>query len=457
MFAWGIASIPLNRTEPLRAAVAREMAETGSFAVPRLYGEPFLTKPPGQYLAIRACAALTGRVDEVSARLPSVVASIALVLMIHGVFLRLYPRRDALLMAMFLPWTIAWFDKAPSAEIDMLLTALCGISILSVWKATSGETRWWMVSAWLSLTAATLCKWPAPAFFLFAVLPWLAFDGRLSILRSRASLVGLGLSVGVVALWLIAVDREVGASMLWDTVVREGGQRFDGDPVQRGRSSWMLETLAFPFRVIGANLPLALWAGWVVFQLRRQSTELFPPPCRRLVLLLVWWVVPNVAFWSLLPQHVLRYALPVTPAIAALGAIGMIGILRRARSERFYLVSSSLILLGMVLTRGAYSEVVLPGRTVSRAARENAALLRDIVPRDETLYIGLVREEGVLFYAGRRVRRLTSTPVQGIYLLLTEAEYRSGTYARAETMGEIRDHQKAPLTVVRWSGNGPEP
>jgi len=455
LFAWGIASVPLNRTEPLRATVAREMCETGSFAVPRLYGEPFLTKPPGQYLAIRACAAITGRIDEISARLPSVLASLALVFMIHGVFRKLYPARDALVMAMFVPWAIAWFDKAPSAEIDMLLTALCGISILAVWRAASGDSIWWMAVAWLSLTLATLCKWPAPAFFFLAVVPWLAFERKLSLLRSRGSLVGLVLSAALVGTWLWEVDREVGVRMLWDTVVREGGQRLDGDPVQRGKGDWLVETGLFPLKVLGANLPLTLWGVWTVWQLRRQSTGLFPQPCRRLVVLLVWWVLPSLAFWSVLPQHVLRYTLPVTPAIAMLGSIGMVGILRQAHSERFYRLSTALILIGIVLTRGIYTEVVLAGRTVPRQARENAAELRRLVPEGETVYIVGLREEGVLFYADRRVRRLTSTPVHDIFLLLTEAEVQSGRYDPNVSVGEFTDQQKASVRAVRWSGNLP--
>ena len=173
------------------------------------------------------------------------------------------------------------------------------------------------------------------------------------------------------------------------------------------------------------------------------------------MVLLVWWIAPNLAFWSLLPQHVLRYTLPLAPAIAVLGGIGMVGILRQAHSERFYRLSAVLILMGILLTRGIYTEVVLAGRTISRQARENATELRRLVPEGETVYIAGLREEGVLFYADRRVRRLTSTPVHDIYLLLTEAEVQSDRYEPNAFVGEFKDQQKASVRVVRWSGNLP--
>ena len=53
------------------AAIAQEMLDSGDWIVPRLYGEPLFTKPPGMYLAIVLCSLPFGQVTEWSARLPS--------------------------------------------------------------------------------------------------------------------------------------------------------------------------------------------------------------------------------------------------------------------------------------------------------------------------------------------------------------------------------------------------
>ena len=52
LFFNGLNSGDLYRTEGLRAIVAAEMLRSGDWIVPTLYGQPLLTKPPGQYVAI---------------------------------------------------------------------------------------------------------------------------------------------------------------------------------------------------------------------------------------------------------------------------------------------------------------------------------------------------------------------------------------------------------------------
>src|SRR5271154_1430406 len=52
-FGYGISVCTLYRTEALRAIIGRE-ALHGSWLMPTLYGEPFLSKPPGLYVAIAA-------------------------------------------------------------------------------------------------------------------------------------------------------------------------------------------------------------------------------------------------------------------------------------------------------------------------------------------------------------------------------------------------------------------
>ena len=59
LFLYGIATGPLYRTESLRAIIGRECLH-GHWLFPVLYGEPFLTKPPGHYVAIGLCRFLRG-------------------------------------------------------------------------------------------------------------------------------------------------------------------------------------------------------------------------------------------------------------------------------------------------------------------------------------------------------------------------------------------------------------
>src|SRR5262249_34062451 len=75
LFFFGIVGIELWRTESPRAIIAQGMLSSGDWIVPRLYGEPLFTKPPGMYVAIALLSAPFGQVTEWTARLPSALAA----------------------------------------------------------------------------------------------------------------------------------------------------------------------------------------------------------------------------------------------------------------------------------------------------------------------------------------------------------------------------------------------
>ena len=60
--------------EPRYAWIARDMAESGDWITPRLYGKPWFEKPPLYYWSAALSFKLFG-VNEATARLPSAVLS----------------------------------------------------------------------------------------------------------------------------------------------------------------------------------------------------------------------------------------------------------------------------------------------------------------------------------------------------------------------------------------------
>ena len=75
LFFAGLGAGDLYRNEGLRALLAAEGLR-GSWLVPRLYGEPHLTKPPGMTCAIALCSLPAGAVTPLTARLPSALAGV---------------------------------------------------------------------------------------------------------------------------------------------------------------------------------------------------------------------------------------------------------------------------------------------------------------------------------------------------------------------------------------------
>ena len=162
--------------EPRYASVAREMAESGDWVTPRLYGKPWFEKPVLFYWA----AALAYRkfgVNEFAARLPSALAAALAALALAWAawkawrFEGLAAARYALLI---FPTCVATFGFARAAGPDTLfaaaLTAAMVAGFTLVWRLRAqarSEARAWtagrvaLVSFGVFLGLATLAKGPA--------------------------------------------------------------------------------------------------------------------------------------------------------------------------------------------------------------------------------------------------------------------------------------------------------
>ena len=133
LFVYGLSG-PLYRTEALRAKIAQETL-AGEWVVPTLYGQPFVTKPPGTYVAIAICSLPLGRVTEETARLPSAIAGLITLLLVFAHLRIIVGSSQAFWISMLLPVSFLWLDKVPSAEIDLLQLAWVTWSLLAFHQA----------------------------------------------------------------------------------------------------------------------------------------------------------------------------------------------------------------------------------------------------------------------------------------------------------------------------------
>lgn len=447
LFGYGLSG-PLYRTEALRAIIAQEALE-GHWLVPTLYDEPFLTKPPGIYVAIAAVSSPWGEVTERTARIPSALAASLFVFFVYGTLRSCLTPRTAFLIAFLLPVSFLWLEKAPSAEIDMLQLAWVGIALLSVYRAelATGRSRWgWWLLALGGVAGGLLTKWTAPAFFYLTVVPWLWSRGRLRVLWSGPHLVGCGLACLLCAAWVGAVVQAVGWDVLRDTVGREAAQRFA--PKGNGKPYPWLESLTFPFVLLAANAP---WSLLVLARLRKPVGH--TPAVHSLVQLLHCWLWPNILFWSLPAQHNVRYVLPIVPAFVMLGTLhlqqwynGLTSMHARRGKQAF-----ALAFVAWMAVKVGYVEWVVPTRTAHRHAEATGKELARLVPDDQPLYVKLLKDEGIMFYYGRPARRLNrDIPVEPFYVLLIAREYEQrATLGTTELVAECRDQQQAPIYLVR--------
>jgi 4-amino-4-deoxy-L-arabinose transferase-like glycosyltransferase len=436
LFLPGLNTGTLWRTEGLRAQISQECLH-GHWLVPTLYGEPFLTKPPGQYVAIAACSVPTGTVTVASARLPSVFAGLGTVFVVYALAWHVLGRARGWLAGMVTPLACLWLDKVPSAEIDAAQVFWVALALAAGYRAGTTGGVWWLL-ALAAVAGGTLTKWTAPAFFYFTLIPWLIAIGRARQLVNRWHLLGVALAAGICTSWLLLAANAVGWEPLWHTIGQEATQRFN--PHHGGRAYPWLAVLAFPFVAWAAHLPVS-----AVVLFHRWSADA-APPTRTLTVFAHCWLWPNVLFWSLLPEHAARYVFPIAPAFALLVAVHSPS--RWLTPRRLVSVFGAWLLVKLV-----FVVWIMPLRTNPDAVAATVQELREKVPSGVILHLIRAKDEGIMFAYGRPVRRVvavTAVPAGG-WLLLHRGEWAGlRSDATVQWVTEVRDQQGDPLTLVRY-------
>ena len=168
----------VDETPPLFASAARAMSESGDWLTPKVNGIFRFDKPPLIYWLMGLFYSLPNNklwdsFGTLSARLPSALASLSLMLMI-GDTLFCWPQRDAgKLLTPFVaslgfalsPLIIIWSRTAVS---DALLCGTLGISLLLFWRRMASDKTEKCISAWFFLGLAVLTK--GPVALLLAIM-----------------------------------------------------------------------------------------------------------------------------------------------------------------------------------------------------------------------------------------------------------------------------------------------
>ena len=115
--------------EPRYAWIARDMAETGDWVTPRLYGKPWFEKPPLFYWGAALSFKLLG-VSEPAARLPSAISALLLTLALAWLARRLYGAETARCLLLVLPTTVGMIGFSHAAATDMPFAAMLTIAMV---------------------------------------------------------------------------------------------------------------------------------------------------------------------------------------------------------------------------------------------------------------------------------------------------------------------------------------
>ena len=298
-----------NPDEARYAQVAREMRQTGSYALPHLNGEVYTQKPPLLFWSMAAFGALRGEVDEVAARLPSALAAIGAVLLVFQMGERLFGRRAAWLAAAAFAtcYKILWQGRF--GQIDMLLTALV---TLGVWFWVRGYTEGrpgFYPLFFLCAGAATLAKGPVGLLPpLLSILAFLALTRNGAEAKRLRPVLGLLLWAAVILAWLVPAGLAGGREYLEQIIFKQNVTRYANPWHHHQPWHYYLTVIPIEFLPWSFFLPAALVIGWKRFSGKAREGFLF---C-------FCWMVVTVLFFSLSPAKRTVYILTMYPAMALL-------------------------------------------------------------------------------------------------------------------------------------------
>jgi 4-amino-4-deoxy-L-arabinose transferase-like glycosyltransferase len=321
----------LGPDEPRYAAIGREMARSGDWITPRLWGEPWFEKPPLVYW-MAAAGFRAGLGDEWAPRLGVALLSVGFLFFYWRVLRKEFGGEAALAATAMLATSAAWLGFSHAAVTDLPLAATFSAAmLLALGWIGRGERRWLPAAAALA-GAAVLAKGLVPLVLGLPVL-W-AGRRRLRDLLRPAPLAAFLL---VAAPWYIAVTARFGSSFLEEFFVRHHLARFASESLQHVQPFWFYAPV-----LVGALFP---WSPLVALLFRR---PLYQDPRVRFLLL---WLVFGFVFFSASTNKLPGYILPLVPAATALAGIAV----TQARKPAALAACAAMLALAPVVA------AVLPG------------------------------------------------------------------------------------------------
>jgi len=207
---WGVWGYDLwAPDEPYFGEGAREMIVDGQWAVPHVNGEVTTDKPPLFFWLIALFSLPFGKVLSLTARLPSVLASIGTVWLTMRLGRRLAGGAAGALSGIVLMTTYLFWDKARTAQIDALLCCLIlvALSAFESFRAGDAAGRKSGLLFWSAAGLAVLAKGPVGVLIPVGIaLTVLALDRNLSAWKRFAPWSGPLVFAAIVASWILAAS-----------------------------------------------------------------------------------------------------------------------------------------------------------------------------------------------------------------------------------------------------------
>lgn len=375
---YGLSAVGLiGPDEPRYASIAREMARSGDWITPRLWGQPWFEKPPLLYW-MSGIGFRLGLGPELAPRLPVALMAVAFLIFYWWILNREFGCRAAWFATLILGTCGGWLGFSQVGVTDLPMTATFSAAMLLAlpWIATRDSRFLPAASALLGF--AVLAKSGVPIVLALPAVWW----GRpnagarwpltgSSSGQAHPNIADLGgprvqggprgwprgrpcpplslLVRAVLPFLVIAVPWHVlcylrnGRIFPYTLFVQHQFQRFTSGALQHTQPWWYYLPV-----LIGLLLP---WSPLLLLLARRRA---FRDPRRQFLLA---WVLFGLVFFSVAPNKLPGYVLPLLPAAAALMALA----LEEAAGAGYWLAGCALLLVAILIAAAMLPVAVVSG------------------------------------------------------------------------------------------------
>ena len=343
LFFFGLTATGLlGPDEPRYASVGREMARSGDWITPRLWGEPWFEKPALLYWMTGA-AFQAGLSEDLAPRLPVALTSVAFLAFYFWILRREFGPRAAWFSTVMLGTSAGWLAYSYAGVTDLPMSAAFAAAMLIAlpWLKT-GDRRLLPVMGVL-LGLAVLAKVLVP---LALALP-LAWCGRRRIVDLlRPATVAPFLVVA--APWYVLCYLRNGAPFIRTLFWEHHFERFVSTALLHQQPFWFYVPV-----LLAGFLP---WTPLLALLFAKAAYA-----DRRRAFLLLWLVFGFVLF-SASVNKLPGYLLPLLPAAAALAGTA----LAEAKRAHALLASSAVMLILIPVMVQLLPQALAAGLTHSR-------------------------------------------------------------------------------------------
>lgn len=318
--------------EPRYAEVGREMWASGDYVSTRLCGLLWFEKPALTYWLMAVCYHVFG-LNELSARLPSLLGSLATVLFLCHALRQVVTARVSWICGLVLATSALWIGYAFAATTDMVLACTVSLAVLSGYLASvtgfqqnlSEEERLYQglyevpkgssrleygltcaACVGLSMLAKGLI---GPLLIVLILGLHGLWTRRWVFTRGREFLMGCVVFGLVAALWYVPVTLRYGRIFIDEFFINHHFKRYLTNEFHHRQPPYYYLPI-----VLGGALP---WTAFLLPALVR--LRFLRPRETRLdsLLALAWlWILVPVLFFSGSEAKLAGYILPIFPALA---------------------------------------------------------------------------------------------------------------------------------------------